>query len=104
MPEAYLDNVSDPYNDYEPVDILAAAIAYQGLIRLGRFLGDDCDEGSKYISAGLSVAKSLFFRTFISVKIQLIKDSSFTQFIIGRMGGITYQREVKFLTESHQCG
>ena len=66
MPEAYLDNVSDPYNDYEPVDSSAAAIAAQGLIRLGRFLGDDCDEGSKYISAGLSVAKSLFSEPYLS--------------------------------------
>ena len=66
MPEAYLDNVSDPCNDHEPVDSSAAAIAAQGLIRLGRFLGDDCDEGSKYISAGLSVAKSLFSEPYLS--------------------------------------
>ena len=101
MPEAYLDNISDPYNDYEPVDSSAAAIAAQGLIRLGRFLGDDCDEGSKHKCRPFCCKVPLFV---ISVKIQLIKDSSFTQSIIGRTGGITYQREVKFLTESHQCG
>ena len=63
MPEAYLDNVSDPYNDYEPVDSSAAAIAAQGLIRLGKFLGD---EGNKYVSAGLSVAKALFSEPYLS--------------------------------------
>ena len=33
-----LDRPADPFNDHEPVDASAAAIAAQGLLRLGRFL------------------------------------------------------------------
>ena len=35
----YLSKPADPFNDYEPVDSSAAAIAAQGLLRLGRHLG-----------------------------------------------------------------
>jgi unsaturated chondroitin disaccharide hydrolase len=34
----YLNMPADPYNDYEPVDSSAAAIAAQGLLRLGHYL------------------------------------------------------------------
>ncbi len=34
----YLDRPADPFNPYEPVDSSAAAIACQGLLRLGRYL------------------------------------------------------------------
>ena len=34
----YLNRPADPFNDYEPVDSSAAAIACQGLLRLGRYL------------------------------------------------------------------
>ena len=34
----YLDRAADPFNQYEPVDSSAAAIASQGLLRLGKFL------------------------------------------------------------------
>lgn len=36
----YLDRPADPYNAYEPVDSSAAAIAAQGLLRLGRYLNN----------------------------------------------------------------
>src|SRR3954463_4041472 len=39
---------ADPFNPYEPVDSSAAAIAAQGLFRLGRFLNNE-----KYTQAGL---------------------------------------------------
>ena len=48
---------AEPFNDYEPVDSSAAAIAAQGLLRLGKYLGS---AGARYFSAGLSVAKTLF--------------------------------------------
>jgi unsaturated chondroitin disaccharide hydrolase len=57
----YLNQPADPYNEHEPVDSSAAAIAAQGLIRLGRFLGDQ-----RYLKAGLTVAASLFREPYLS--------------------------------------
>jgi len=64
MPEDYLENKSNPYNDHEPVDSSAAAIAAQGLIRLGQFLGK---EGDQYTKAGITIAKSLFSEPYLSM-------------------------------------
>jgi len=50
--------VADPFNDREPVDSSAAAIAAQGLLRLGRFL-DERTEGARYWQAGLRVVETL---------------------------------------------
>jgi unsaturated chondroitin disaccharide hydrolase len=51
---------ADPFNDHEPVDSSAAAIAAQGLLRLGRILeGRGHAAGSHYVRAGLSVARRL---------------------------------------------
>ena len=47
---------ADPFNEWEPVDSSAAAIAAQGLLRLGHFLGK---KGAKYEQAGLRVAKTI---------------------------------------------
>jgi len=52
---------AEPYNDYEPVDSSAAAIAAQGLLRLGRYLKND-----RYWQAGLTVARSLFAEPYLS--------------------------------------
>jgi len=49
---------ADPFNDSEPVDSSAAAIAAQGLLRLGRFLGERGD-GSRYWQTGLRVVDTL---------------------------------------------
>jgi len=54
---------ADPFNDHEPVDSSAAAIAAQGLIRLGRYLGES---GEKYSKAGLTVASTLFGDAYLS--------------------------------------
>jgi hypothetical protein len=51
---------SDPFNDREPVDSSAAAIAAQGLLRLGSFLTRRGENGSRYWQAGLRVADTLF--------------------------------------------
>jgi unsaturated chondroitin disaccharide hydrolase len=50
---------ADPFNDHEPVDSSAAAIAAQGLIRLGRVLAARGDDGSRYEQAGLRVLDTL---------------------------------------------
>lgn len=54
---------ADPYNDYEPVDSSAAAIASQGLLRLGRYLGE---EGEKYFNFGLKVLNTLLDEPYLS--------------------------------------
>lgn len=59
-------NLADPFNDYEPVDASAAAIAAQALIRLGIYLGPRA--GRRYLQAGFSVAKTLFDVPYLSVK------------------------------------
>ncbi|HAI11928.1 MAG TPA: glycosyl hydrolase [Phycisphaerales bacterium] len=56
---------ADPYNDHEPVDSSASAIAAQGLIRLGNYLGA---KGKSYTQAGLTVARTLFDEPYLSTK------------------------------------
>src|SRR6478609_5336421 len=51
---------ADPFNDVEPVDSSAAAIAAQGLLRLGRFLSQRGGDGTRYMQAGLLVLDTLF--------------------------------------------
>ena len=53
---------ADPYNDYEPVDASASAIAAQGLIRLGRYLKDN-----RYLSAGLQITGTLLDEPYLSI-------------------------------------
>lgn len=53
---------ADPYNPHEPVDSSAAAIAAQGLLRLGTRLGED-----RYWQAGLTVCDTLFAEPYLSV-------------------------------------
>jgi unsaturated chondroitin disaccharide hydrolase len=54
---------SDPFNDREPVDSSAAAIAAQGLLRFGRVLDRRGDDGTRYTQAGLRVLETLFEET-----------------------------------------
>ena len=48
----YRKKKSDPYNDWEPIDSSAAAIAAQGLIRLGLYLKGKGDRARRALSAG----------------------------------------------------
>ncbi len=52
---------ADPFNPFEPVDSSAAAIAAQGLLRLGK-----CLESKKYTQAGLTVCDTLFAEPYLS--------------------------------------
>jgi len=56
---------ADPFNDHEPVDSSASAIAAQGLIRLGEALGD---AGRDYAQAGLTVVERLLAQPYLSLK------------------------------------
>jgi hypothetical protein len=64
----YLIRRADPYNKSEPVDSSAAAIASQGLIRLGNYLaaGGERKKGWTYRQAGLTVASTLFDVPYLS--------------------------------------
>jgi hypothetical protein len=57
---------ADPFNDHEPVDSSAAAIAAQGLLRLGRSLSARGEEGAKYEQAALEVLNTLLDEPYLS--------------------------------------
>jgi len=65
----YLARPADPFNDHEPVDSSAAAIAAQGLIRLGNALvaRGEAARGRVYRQAGLTVARTLFAEPYLSL-------------------------------------
>ena len=64
----YRDRPADPFNYHEPVDSSAAAIAAQGLLRLGRYLQQhgNKEAGKTYFTAGLTVARTLFAEPYLS--------------------------------------
>ena len=53
---------ADPFNPHEPVDSSAAAIATQGLLRLGHYL-----KNQRYTQAGLTVLRTLLDEPYLSV-------------------------------------
>jgi len=65
---AYLERPADPFNEHEPVDSSAAAIAAQGLVRLGRYLlaRRPSGAGDRYLAAGLTIARTIFSEPYLS--------------------------------------
>ena len=55
---------AEPFNDHEPVDSSASAIAAQGLLRLGRHLNDD-----RYAQAGLSIGRTLLDEPYLATDV-----------------------------------
>lgn len=91
LPANYLSQPANPFNQGEPVDSSAAAIAAQGLWRLGNYLADSARETTarsnsasdlglrtsdlglktsdlprRYRQAGLTIAKTLFSAPYLS--------------------------------------
>jgi hypothetical protein len=59
---SFAEKAADPYNAWEPVDSSAAAIAAQGLLRLGNFLKE-----KRYRQAGLTILDTLLQEPYLSV-------------------------------------
>lgn len=63
----YMNQPAQIHNDWEPVDSSAAAIAAQGLLRLGRYLQQKGDaRGERYWQAGLTVADTVLAEPYLS--------------------------------------
>jgi unsaturated chondroitin disaccharide hydrolase len=64
----YQSRASEPYNAHEPVDSSAAAIAVQGLLRLGAWLQGkgEAEKAAHYHQAGLSVLATLLEEPYLS--------------------------------------
>lgn len=63
----YLETKSNPFNQYEPVDSSAAAIACQGLIRYGNYLNTVDNTGDRYINYGMTILDTLLDEPYLSL-------------------------------------
>jgi len=64
---AWRERPADPFNEHEPVDSSAAAIASQGLTRFGSWLRAAGDgDGERYLNAGLNVLSLLLDEPYLS--------------------------------------
>ncbi len=71
LPANCLNKASNPFNEWEPVDSSAAAIAAQGLFRLGKALGTfpykrEKMIGFRYHQASLTIANTLLSKPYLS--------------------------------------
>jgi unsaturated chondroitin disaccharide hydrolase len=74
LPAGYLEQPSDPFNAWEPVDSSAAAIAAQGLWRLGNYLQATASRftshASRYRQAALTIANTLCSEPYLSTNLK----------------------------------
>ncbi len=68
----HLARDADPFNFWEPVDSSAAAIAAQGLVRLGNYFlaGGQRVQGKRYRVAGFTVARTLLEPPYLSTDLR----------------------------------
>lgn len=68
LPSNYLNKPANPFNKFEPVDSSAAAIAAQGLIRLGNYLAAsrNTQHAARFRQAGLTIARALLAEPYLS--------------------------------------
>jgi unsaturated chondroitin disaccharide hydrolase len=65
--DGWRDRPADPDNRHEPVDSSSAAIAAQGLLRLGRYLSSRGDkDGDRYTAAGLIALRTVLGEPYLS--------------------------------------
>ena len=65
----YQDRPADPFNDHEPVDSSAAAIAAQGLLAAWALPGarqGETKPGVRYVEAGLAIVNTLLDEPYLS--------------------------------------
>lgn len=65
----FKSRAADPFNDYEPVDASASAIAAQGLLRLGKYLSSFAGKNAaaaRFSHAGLTIARTLLSDTYLA--------------------------------------
>ncbi len=63
----YRSRASDPFNDFEPVDSSAAAVAAQGLWRLGNYLAaSHAEKARRYRQAALTITQALADEPYLS--------------------------------------
>jgi hypothetical protein len=63
----YLNEKSNPYNAFEPIDSSAACIAAQGFIRIGNFLkSTEPTTSDRYLLTGMQLANALFSDPYLS--------------------------------------
>ena len=94
----HLDQPADPFNDHEPVDSSAAAIAAQGLLRFGRYTGE-----AKYAAAGLP-SPTPYSPSPISAPMPITTACCSTRSTIAPMAGITSPPATKCQTANPACG
>ena len=102
----YLNRPADPYNAFEPVDSSAAAIASQGLLRLGKYLKEKGEMKQETVTGrpDLCVVNTLLEDPYLSTSAEIIRDCCFIPFIIVRTDGIIYLKEAKYHLENPVCG